>query len=291
VAVPADIPVFVRAHTATHVSGRVEVYFSGSEVAFRDFAVSHGDSAAQVTLESLLQTSTDSSAALGPRGTATIRGILRDGNGKAVTNARVGLLDQAATVLTDPAGRFTLSGVAAGTQTVEIRALGYQPVRRAVALRSSAPTDLEPTTLDRAAQTLSSIRVTGSRRDGRLSKFGFEDRRRRTNGFFMNAEEIAKKSGIYLGDVLRFAPGVTPEYTRNGRTFTMRSTVNGDRCSPTYYLDGTRWFPLDGLSIIELERFMTLNDVAAVEVYSSGAGMPMQFDTGNGCSSVVFWTK
>jgi len=36
---------------------------------------------------------------------------------------------------------------------------------------------------------------------------------------------------------------------------------------------------------------MSLSDVAAVEVYSSAGGMPMQFDNGNACGSVVFWTK
>jgi hypothetical protein len=107
----------------------------------------------------------------------------------------------------------------------------------------------------------------------------------------MDADEIAKKNGIYLGDVLRYAPGVTPQYTSRGRIFTMRSTANGDRCLPNYFLDGHRWFALEGSPILELERFMTLNAIDGVEVYRSGAGMPMQFDTGNGCGSVVFWTK
>ena len=104
-------------------------------------------------------------------------------------------------------------------------------------------------------------------------------------------EEIAKKGGVYLGDVLRYAPGVMASYTPKGRVFTMRSTATGDRCLPTYFLDGHRWFALDGSPILELERFMNLNDLAAVEVYRSGAGLPMQFDTGSGCGSVVFWTK
>ena len=107
----------------------------------------------------------------------------------------------------------------------------------------------------------------------------------------MDAEEIAKKSGIYLGDVLRLAPGVVAEYTPRGRVFTMRSLAKGDRCSPNYFLDGHRWFALEGSPILELERFMALNDVAAVEVYPSRAGLPMQFDTGSECGSVVFWTK
>jgi hypothetical protein len=289
--VPADIPILVRATAATQESGRVEVYLSNREVAFRDFGISLVDSTARAVSDSTLEMSTDSTAVFGRRGMSTVRGAIRDVNGRPLANARVGLLDNGASVQSSDEGEFVLSGVPAGTQTLEVRALGYQPLRRAVTLRSTGITVLDVTRLDRAAQQLASIKITGARKDSRLTKYGFEDRRRRTGGFFMDADEIAKKSGIYLGDVLRFAPGVMSNYTPKGRIFTMRSTSTGDRCSPNYYLDGHRWFALDGSPILELERFMSLNDVAAVEVYRSGAGMPMQFDTGNGCGSVVFWTK
>jgi TonB-dependent receptor-like protein len=107
----------------------------------------------------------------------------------------------------------------------------------------------------------------------------------------MNAAEIAHRSGIYLGDVLRMAPGIMASYTPRGRIFTMRSNWGGDRCSPTYYLDGMRWYALDQNPILELERYIQLHDLAAVEVYAGGASTPAQFDGGNGCGAVVFWTK
>ena len=289
--IPADVPVFVRATSGEQESGRVEVYFSDREVAFRDFGISLLDSAARAVPDSLLQVSTDSTALFGRRGLSTVRGVVRDVGGKPVANARVGVLDNGTSVLSNEDGQFSLVGVPAGTQTLELRAIGYQPLRKAVTMKSSGTTDVDTTRLDRAAQQMASIKITGARKDGRLTRFGFEDRRRSTGGFFMNADEIQKKSGMYLGDVLRFAPGVMANYTSKGRTFTMRSTSTGDRCSPNYFLDGHRWFALEGSPILELERFMTLNDLAAVEVYRSSGGMPMQFDTGNGCGSVVFWTK
>ena len=289
--VPSDIPIFVRARSGTQESGRVEIYFSGNDVAFRDFGVSLADTAARMATDSLLDASSDSAALFARRGLSTARGIVRDMNGKPLANTRVGTLDNGASVLTNSEGQYVLTGAPAGTQTLELRALGYQPLRRAVTLKTNGVTDVDATRLDRAAQKLASISVTGTRKDGRLTKFGFDDRRRRSNGFFMDAEEIEKKSGIYLGDVLRFAPGLTPVYTSRGRSFLMRSTSTGDKCTPTYYLDGMRWHALEGSSILELERFITLRDVAAVEVYSSAAGMPMQFDTGSGCGAVAFWTK
>jgi len=289
--IPSDIPVLVRADAEARESGRVEVYFGGRDVTFRDFAVSLTDSAALATPDSLLAASSDSAALAGRRGTSTVRGAVRDMTGNPVADAHVAFLDNGVSAITGSDGRFTLGGGVAGTQTLEVRALGYQPVKRAVVLKSNSTTDVSTTTLDRAAQKLASIRVTGTRAGGRATRFGFEERRRSTGGFFMDADEIAKKNGIYLGDVLRYAPGVTPQYTSRGRIFTMRSTANGDRCLPNYFLDGHRWFALEGSPILELERFMTLNAIEGVEVYRSGAGMPMQFDTGNGCGSVVFWTK
>ena len=288
--IPADIPVLVRALAGGQESGRAEVYFAGREVAFRDFAISATDSAARSVPDSLLEGSTDSAAVTGPRGAGVARGTIRDTNGRPLANVRVGLLDQTRVVMSDDNGRFTLPGLPAGTQTLELRAIGYAPARRTVVLKSTTPTDVQ-VTLDRAAQTLASIRVLGERKDGRLTRFGFDDRRRRGIGFFMDAQEIEKRGGIYLGDVLRFAPGVAANYTVKGRTFTMRSAWDGNRCSPVYFLDGMRWYALDQSPILELERFIQLHDLAAVEVYAGGASTPAQFDAGTGCGAVVFWTK
>ena len=52
--VPSDIPIFVRAQSGTQQTGRVEIYFNGSDVAFRDFAISLGDTAAHAVPDSLL---------------------------------------------------------------------------------------------------------------------------------------------------------------------------------------------------------------------------------------------
>jgi hypothetical protein len=86
-------------------------------------------------------------------------------------------------------------------------------LRRALALAADAR---------HAAQKLAAISVVGTEAGGHLTKTGFEDRKRRGNGIFMETHEIAKKRGIKLGDVLRFTRGVIPEYTANGRTFSMR---------------------------------------------------------------------
>jgi hypothetical protein len=288
--VPADIPVLVRATAANQQSGRVEVYFDGSDVAFRDFAVSTRDTAARLLADSLMESSEDSNAVLSPRGSAIVRGLVRDQNGRPLASVNVSLLDRRGSATSDADGRFSLGGVPAGTQTVELRAIGFAPARHTVVLRPDAPTETA-FSLDRAAQSLAAVRVLGDRTASRYARTGFDDRRRRGHGFFMTAEDIAKKSGIYVGDVLRYAPGLMPNYTRDGRSYTMRSNAGGNRCSPTYFLDGMRWFALDKSPIVEIERFITMHDVYAVEVYAGTGLTPAQFDVGNGCGAVVFWTK
>jgi len=285
--VPADIPVLVRAQAETQQSGRVEVYFNGSDVAFRDFAVSLTDTAARATPDSLLASSEDSNAVGPPRGLGTVRGVVRDQNGRPLGDARVSVLDRRGDVTTDGDGRFVLSGIPAGTQTLELRAIGYAPTRKAIVVRSGSATETT-VALDKAAQTLAQVRVLGGRY---LNNSGFDDRRRRSLGWFLTADEIEKQGGIALGDVLRSAPGLVPNYTSRGRTFTMRSLALGGRCTPAYYLDGLRWYPLDENPIIELEKFVSLHDVAGVEVYTGGAATPAQFDPNTGCGAVVFWTK
>lgn len=287
--VPADIPVLVRATSDRQQSGRVEVYFNGSDVAFRDFAISLADTAARVVPDSMLEGTSDSNAVVVPRGTATLRGTVTDQNGRPLADVTIGLLDRPRSVRSDAEGHFTLAGVPAGTQTLELRAIGFAPARRVVVLRSGASAE-RAVSLDRAAQTLASVRVLGDR-SGSRTRSGFGDRRRRGLGHFIDADEVRRRGGIYLGDVLRAVPGVVPMYTTGGRIFTMRSTSSGDRCSPTYFLDGMRWYPLDNNPILELERFIPLPDLDAVEVYSSSGTTPVQFDGGNGCGSVVFWTK
>jgi hypothetical protein len=289
--VPADIPVMVRASLGGQQSGRVEVYFSGADVAFRDFAVSLRDSAARIVADSLVEGVADSATVAIAQGSAFVRGIVRDQNGRPLPNVSLSLLDRYQRAVTDSSGRFALRGVPAGSQTVELRAIGFAPARRVMVLRSDTPADTV-FILDRAAQTLAAVHVLANR-SGSRSFGGFEDRRRRGLGFFMEADEIVRKSGIYLGDVLRFAPGLMATYTQKGRVFTMRAGYTGKRCSPAYFLDGIRWYALDPDSnpILEMEHFLAIRDVAAVEVYSGGAETPIQFDSGTGCGVVLFWTK
>jgi hypothetical protein len=70
------------------------------------------------------------------------------------------------------------------------------------------------------------------------------------------------------------------------------------------YLDGVRIFagvrvsrdkpidPAEAERIPDLRRFISVNDIEAIEVYRSAAGIPIQFGGASGqCGAVVLWTK
>jgi hypothetical protein len=290
--IPIDIPLFVRAVADSQQSGRVEVFSKASAVMFRNFTVSRRDSAARLVSDSALDAVVDSAAAFArPAGSARISGSVRDQNGHALANATVSMLDRPGSVRSDADGRFTLVGVPAGSQTVELRAIGFAPTRRTVSLRSGA-TEILTFTLDRSATTLAEVRIMGTRSRAAISRSGFEERRRSAAGWSIDADEIAKIGAIFVGDLLRRAPGMVPQYNARGeRNYTMRSTAAGDRCTPTYFVDGVRWFAMTGPAIVELDRYLTTHELYGIEVYGGGASTPIQFDTGSGCGAVVFWTK
>ena len=290
--IPIDIPLFVRAVADSQQSGRVEVFSRTSAVVFRDFTISRRDSAAKLVSDSALDAVVDSAAAFArPPGSVRIVGSVRDQNGRALANATVSVLDRPGSARSDADGRFTLIGVPAGSQTIELRALGFAPTRRTVSLRSGA-TETLGFTLDRSATTLAEVRIMGTRSRPAISRSGFEDRRRSAAGWSVDADEISKIGAIYVGDLLRRAPGMMAQYNARGeRSYTMRSMATGDRCTPTYFVDGVRWFSMTSPAIVELDRYLTTHELYGIEVYGGGASTPIQFDVGSGCGVVVFWTK
>jgi hypothetical protein len=277
----------------TQQSGRVELHGTGSDVLSHDFFVSTRDTAARAVGDSVVETYTDSlaSVAAAPVGSARLTGVVRDQNGRPVPDASAQVLDRPGAVRTDSGGRFSFTGVPAGTQTLDLKAIGFAPSRHTVVLRSDSANRAE-IRVDRSAQAIAPVRILGQRAESSRWVAGFEERRRRGIGWHLTADEIARTGAIYAGDLLRRAPGLMGEYTANGeRNFTMRGNFSGKRCRPTYYLDCHRWFPLSQGAIVELERFVLTSDIHGIEVYNAGATIPAAFDMGTGCGVVLIWTK
>jgi hypothetical protein len=214
-------------------------------------------------------------------------GMVRERSGKPVKGARVMLSAGGRAAETTNDGRFRLVGLPAGSQTFDVRAIGFTPTRRVVDLRSSVTSEavLE---LDKGAPSLPTVHVLGA---PRLERAGFLDRQKRGFGYFVDEAWVARQSGGMAMDIIERAPGLIPEYIRGtgGRTIravVMRNSGPG-RCFPKLFVDG---FSYAG-GWEDLRTFVHKSEIVGIEVYTSAVSVPVEFDGHNGCGSVVVWTR
>jgi hypothetical protein len=184
-------------------------------------------------------------------------------------------------VRTDSAGRFQFSDLPRGKTSLVARRLGYEPRVYTVQIREGATRAFLPVVLDPMPTELEKVivmaRVAASR--GRLKEF-YERKARSGMGTFIEREDIERRHPQWMSDMLRMVPGVRVVPNRGmGNAIRMRG------CVPTVWLDGT---PVRGA---QLDEIVWPNDVAAVEVYRSSAGMPPQFASLNSCGAIVVWTR
>ena len=282
--VPLDVPVFVRAFVADQASGPVEIYGERRAVSFHNLAISMTDTTARLSVDSLVE-AMPLATRQRPSGAASLVGRVVETGGRPIRGARVMLHVGGSAAESDASGAFRLTGLPAGSQAIDIRAIGFTPTRRSVDLISgSNEVTLE---LDRRAMALPTVTVLGN---ARLERTGFFQRARRGHGKFLTEQQINRMAGAMAMDVLWRAPGLIPRYFRiDGRSIrgvVMRRSGPGV-CVPNLFIDG---FSYPG-AWDQLREFLHKTEIVAVEVYTSTISMPMQFDRGGGCGSVVVWTR
>jgi hypothetical protein len=283
--VPLDVPVFVRASVGDQASGPVEVFGAARAVTFHHLAVSMTDTTARLSVDTRLE-AMPLVTRQRPAGTATLIGRVMETGGRPIRGARVMLHIGGVATESDASGAFRLTGLPAGSQAIDIRAIGFTPTRRSVDLTSSDANEVT-LLLDRRATPLPTVTVLGN---ARLERTGFFDRAKRGHGKFLTEQQINKMAGAMAIDVLWRAPGLIPRYFRSqGRSIrgvVMRRSGPGT-CVPNLFLDG---FNFPG-AWDQLRDFLHKTEVVAVEVYTSTISLPAQFDRGGGCGAVVVWTR
>lgn len=271
---PTDAEVVASARADDEESGGVTVKLPAGGLLMRDFHVSRVDSTVPVYADS--GASRQAIATL-KRGHARVRGSVHNDKGKPVANADVSMPGTGISARTGRSGEFSLAGLPAGTQTVEVRVIGFEPKRQTVELQRDSLTTLD-VVLDRPVQTLDAVRVYGK---GNVAMAEFERRLKAGWGHFLTPNDIAKRNATQATDLFRMIPGVRVVPTRRafGNTVLMRGN-----CRPTVYLNGMR---MDDNAASELDELATPEEITGVEVYTP-AGRPPEF-WGNNCGSVVVW--
>ncbi len=284
---PPNLQVVASAEAPKRPGGLIELQFTPGDLARRDFALGDSTTAAVVTLP---DTAAEKEGRLAipitvARGKATVSGTVRTKDGRPLAGARILVPGTDVTGQTTESGTFSLSGLPAGTYSVEVRALGYTPKRVPVDLSSRRPAQVA-VLIDNRINTLSNVIVQGDRTKRDQDITGFTERAKRGGfGRFITQEDIEKRAAMTATDILRTTPGLT--IVPNGGFG--YSILGRGQCTPAVYVDGM--IVMDGAS--ELDNLVRPTEIMGVEVYNGAAGTPPQFSGAgsNGCGVVAVWTK
>lgn len=221
------------------------------------------------------------------RGDERVRGMVRRSEGTPIAGARLAVSGSGFEATTGSDGTFTFDSLPAGTQTLEVRALGFLPMRHLVDVMvgSVRSTDV---VLESFGVFLDTVKVRAERAFTSKQLEEFEKRRRFGNGFFLNEDEIERRNPLFATDLVREAAGVHVLPATMGRSQVLMRAPGGGVCRPAVFVDGQRIL-ISGDD--HLDQFVNSQDVRGIEVYSRQNRTPLEFTSlVDGCGSIVFWT-
>ncbi|HWL39999.1 MAG TPA: carboxypeptidase-like regulatory domain-containing protein [Gemmatimonadaceae bacterium] len=229
-------------------------------------------------------TSATASAPAGPAvRPARIVGRILDPGGKPIPGAMVSLGSDALGAQSGGDGRFSFSSTRLGTSTLTVRRVGYLPRDTVVSLRAGAAIDID-VVLTVFAPVLPEVRVTGTANQG-LVRVGFEDRKRRGTGFFLDFLERQSSLPTVLSDIFSMVPGMIVRGSGIARRVESSRSPGG---CVAFTVDNV---PFESASIAELDAALPPSEIAAIEVYH-GSTTPEQFKVrgAGSCTTVVIWS-
>jgi hypothetical protein len=207
---------------------------------------------------------------------AAIDGIVSDTSLVPLSDAVVAIAGSHIRLVTGADGRFRVSNIPLGQYILSVHRLGYQPVAASLEIGSAETLRLS-FALERAVPSLDTVVSRAVAGAGKLAEF--YARREHGDGQFMSEDEIEKRNGVSASDLLR--------------TFTSVAIVNSGRrarslrsvaCDFQVFLDGVPTSP-------DLELLPTPKAIAAIEVYSGPATIPLQYKRPGACAVIMSWTR
>jgi hypothetical protein len=222
-------------------------------------------------------------------------------NGQPIPNAQV-IVGSRPPIRANAKGEWSVPDLPLGTRNLEIRAVGFYPERRGVNVTPSGPP--VRVSLGSMRAVLDTVRIRAARMQDRHES-GFEERRRRGAGFYLTAQEIAKKNAHSTADLFLGLRGIRIGFasdTMLSDTYalvdadSMKTTqkrllmrgISGDVCAPSMFLNGLY---IDRVDADDLDTWARPHEIFAIEIYSE-ATVPVEFQRiGKGCGSIVIWTK
>jgi hypothetical protein len=217
-------------------------------------------------------------------GTARVHGVVQSDRDRPLANAHVGLVDETRIAITDSSGTFRIDGIPAGTQTLQVRALGYAPELRPLVLVTESDTGLQ-FRLTKVSRVLDTIKVLGTRVYD-ADRSGFLKRRRMGLGRFMDEDDIRRRRPFDVLSLLHQMAFLNVVIRGFDRRVLMQG--RGRACEPDLYVDGSR-MPSELLG--ELDLLVRPEEIGGLEVYNSPIQTPAEFRGFNACGAIVIWTR
>lgn len=228
---------------------------------------------------------------------------------------------------TDGNGRFVLASLPEGTQILAVRAAGYSPTTVVVELTATAPWQ-GVVQLGASPPVLSTVHILAQQLAPAYDAVGFNQRRSRGVGTFLDVEDIDRKHALTATDVFAGVPGLYidhsfhPPIIMGSRGHS--SVMGASGVCVNLYLDGHRMYlepPADIAGAgsgaeastvvssrpgtgparlggaeaayypLDISKYVEVEEIGAIEVYNSEE-LPQQFErVGDDCQTIVIWTK
>lgn len=208
----------------------------------------------------------------------------------------------------DERGRFVFQLSGPGVFQLEVSLFGFEATNSAPFRTESDSIEVD-IALVAAPVQIDPLLARGESRKPKLVASGFYARQERGFGSYLEREHIDGKAAILITDLLRSLPGVRVVRAGLGgssfdvlmpgaRTMFFRDSESrespGNRtCYPSVAIDGVivRRGGQDG-EAGEWVHMVSPNDVEGIEVYTSGAGLPVQVAGPiSPCGSILIWTR
>ena len=290
--VPSSGPVQLLAMAASDSTDRIEVVLPADRFMRRDLYVGPSLPVLPSTLASQRDSappstrrSTVPSASANPK-TQRMNGVVVTAlGGQPIAGAEVRLVN-GEQVRANQRGEWAIPDMQVGTRMLELRAVGYYPVRKIVdVVEGSAPVRVELVTLKSVLDTVQVRAAVVAR-----NMVGFNERQRSSSGKFITAADIERRRALVVTEMFNSVPGMRLQRNPNGGTSILIRGLSEDLCEPNFFIDGADLGPM---SADDVDAFVRTQNVAGIEIYA-GAAVPGQFSrgmAGNACGSVVIWTK
>jgi hypothetical protein len=269
--VPLETSISAAAMGSFSTSGVVQYRIGARRIARLDLKVSR----------EALRVSSDTSSASATRGlsgTPSVSGVISGENQQVLAKATVSFTGVDTVAVADSTGRFTFSGLPAGTHMIEVRQVGYTPVTMLVDLAPGQVTPLSVT-----MNNVSQLETVSVKAKGELTRDRdeFEARRRAGFGHALSEDQIKDKADLLTA--IRQLPNLQV-YRMRGQLEILPPddrSLKAKNCKVRFWLDGRP-------TTVEILSVLNVSEIKGIEWYPTASRTPPQLTAD--CATMVVWS-